>query len=249
VSKIYVSHKATEDDDRRMAKALAAELEAMGHRAIYNAAELHPGRNWRDAHILELADSDAVVALLTKNQSNSVMGEIGVARAFHYAFLRCTSIDPYRLRSTHAMALGCSTETGGWAAPWYFSRPGAWTPIGGSTKWPIWSVKACARNGQVARGPDGNHRVGRQCCCRLPRQEERRRYQTGRLYCLDRHQGHRRQATCDRGSHFSRVTARRRGGAIPAESQARFSDDQCHGLQDKLKIILETEVCLLSLLR
>jgi hypothetical protein len=44
VSKIYISHKATVDEDRRMAKALAAELEAMGHRAIYNAAELHPGR-------------------------------------------------------------------------------------------------------------------------------------------------------------------------------------------------------------
>jgi len=86
VSKIYISHKVTVDEDRRMAKALAAELEAMGHRAIYNAAELHPGRNWRDAHILELADSDAVVALLTKNQSNSVMGEIGMARVFHYAF-------------------------------------------------------------------------------------------------------------------------------------------------------------------
>jgi hypothetical protein len=46
--------------------------------------------------------------------------------------------------SSHAMALGCSTETGGRAAPWSFSHPRAWTPIGGSTKLPIWSVKACA---------------------------------------------------------------------------------------------------------
>ncbi len=69
-----------------MAKALAAELEAMGQRAIYDAAELHPGRDASDAHIHELADSDAVVALLTKNNSRTVMAEIGMALAFQHVF-------------------------------------------------------------------------------------------------------------------------------------------------------------------
>jgi hypothetical protein len=49
VSKFYIAHKITVDDDRRLAKALAAELEAMGHIAIYHAASDDPSANWRDA--------------------------------------------------------------------------------------------------------------------------------------------------------------------------------------------------------
>jgi hypothetical protein len=85
VSKFYIAHKITVDDDRRLARALAAELEAMGHIAIYHAASDDPSANWRDAHIKALAGSDAVVALLTKNHSDSVMGEIGMARALRHA--------------------------------------------------------------------------------------------------------------------------------------------------------------------
>jgi hypothetical protein len=86
VSKFYISNKTTVDDDRRLAKALAAELEVMGHIASYHAAADEPGPNVRDAHFKALAGSDAVVALLTKNHSNSVMGEIGMARALQHAF-------------------------------------------------------------------------------------------------------------------------------------------------------------------
>jgi hypothetical protein len=85
VSKFYIAHKITVGEDRRLAKALAAELEAMGHIAIHHAASDDPGANWREAHIKALVDSDAVVALLIKNHSDSVMGEIGMARVLQHA--------------------------------------------------------------------------------------------------------------------------------------------------------------------
>ena len=84
--KVYISNKVTSDEDRRIAKALAAELEAMGYEAIYDAAKLDPSRDVPVARIRELADLDAVVALVTKNRSNSVMVESGMARAFEYVF-------------------------------------------------------------------------------------------------------------------------------------------------------------------
>jgi hypothetical protein len=90
MSKIFISH-ATEEEDLRMAKELAAQLEALGQQTIYDPAKLHPGRDASDARIRELADSDAVVVLLTKHClpehcSRILMAEIGMALAFQHTF-------------------------------------------------------------------------------------------------------------------------------------------------------------------
>lgn len=87
MAKLYLSYK---NEDAPLAKALAAELEALGHTAIYDAVALEPGQNWRDVLLRALIEADAVVVLLTERALTSqfVMGEIGAARAMQHAFGR-----------------------------------------------------------------------------------------------------------------------------------------------------------------
>mgnify|MGYP000293517065 CR=1 FL=1 len=87
MAKLYLSYK---NEDASLAKALAAELEALGHTAVYDAVALEPGQNWRDVLLRALVAADAIVVLLTERALTSpfVMGEIGAARAMQYAFGR-----------------------------------------------------------------------------------------------------------------------------------------------------------------
>jgi hypothetical protein len=84
---LYLSYKS---QDLQLAKALAAELEALGHRAVYDAVALTPGQSWRDVLLKALSDSDAVIVLLTEAAMSSpfVMGEIGATRALQHRFGR-----------------------------------------------------------------------------------------------------------------------------------------------------------------
>lgn len=82
---LYISYKLEERD---LAKQLADELELLGHRAVYDAVALSPGKDWRQVLLDALAAADAVVVLLTERALGSpfVMGEIGAARALYHAF-------------------------------------------------------------------------------------------------------------------------------------------------------------------
>jgi hypothetical protein len=84
---LYLSYK---NQDAQLAKALATELEALGHRTVYDAVALAPGQNWREVLLKALSSSDAVIVLLTEAAmaSQFVMGEIGAARALHHCFGR-----------------------------------------------------------------------------------------------------------------------------------------------------------------
>ncbi len=87
MAKLYISYKS---EDHQLAKALSAEIESLGHTAIYDAVALEPGQNWRDVLMRAIAGSDAVVVLLTERSlaSQFVMGEIGATRALGHAFGR-----------------------------------------------------------------------------------------------------------------------------------------------------------------
>ncbi len=84
MSRLYLSYKR---EDAALAKALADQLQALGHTAVYDAVVLEPGSSWRDVLLRALTAADAVVVLLTERalQSPFVMGEIGSARALQRA--------------------------------------------------------------------------------------------------------------------------------------------------------------------
>ena len=84
---LYLSYK---NEDASLARALATELESLGHTAVYDAVALAPGQNWRDVLLRALASADAVIVLLTERTlgSHFVMGEIGAARALQHSFGR-----------------------------------------------------------------------------------------------------------------------------------------------------------------
>jgi len=83
MAKVYLSYKL---EDHELAKAVATELEHLGHRTIYDAVALSPGTNWRDVLLEAQCSSDATVVLLTERAlgSHFVMGEVGAARALNH---------------------------------------------------------------------------------------------------------------------------------------------------------------------
>lgn len=83
MAKLYLSYK---NEDAPLAKALADQLESLGHLVVYDALALEPGTNWRDVLLRALVSSDAVVVLLSENAMHShfVMGEIGAARVMQH---------------------------------------------------------------------------------------------------------------------------------------------------------------------
>jgi hypothetical protein len=85
MASIYLSYK---NEDVELARALAKELEQLGHSVTYDALALAPGQNWRDVLLSALSNSDAVVAILTERAlgSHFVMGEIGMARVVQQSF-------------------------------------------------------------------------------------------------------------------------------------------------------------------
>ena len=87
MAKLYISYKSQDAD---LARQLAAELENLGHTAVYDAVALEPGQNWRTVLLRALVESDAVVVLITPQALSSpfVMGEIGATRALQHVYGR-----------------------------------------------------------------------------------------------------------------------------------------------------------------
>jgi TIR domain len=84
---LYISYKA---EDRSCAKQVSDALEELGHRPIYDAVALAPGKDWRHVLADELSKADACVVLLNERSLASpfVLGEIGAARALYHEFGR-----------------------------------------------------------------------------------------------------------------------------------------------------------------
>src|SRR2546422_9825965 len=85
MASIYLSYI---DEEHVLAKQLADAIERLGHRPVYDAVALSPGKDWRLVLLDAITAADAVVVLLTERALASpfVMGEIGAARALHHAF-------------------------------------------------------------------------------------------------------------------------------------------------------------------